>query len=70
MWDAHEVESRRPIIKRVDHPLAGPLEFECQILHVADTGQRLIVYCAAPGSPTRQAFARLAALGSVSAATP
>ncbi len=60
MWDAHEVESRRPIIKRVDHPLAGPLEFECQVLHIPDTGQRLIVYCAAPGSPTEAAFRRLA----------
>jgi len=60
MWAAHEVESRRPLIKRVDHPLAGPLEFECQILHVSDTGQRLIVYCAAPGSPTQAAFRRLA----------
>jgi hypothetical protein len=24
MWEAHEVESRRPLIKRVHHPLAGP----------------------------------------------
>jgi transcriptional regulator with XRE-family HTH domain len=60
MWEAHEVESRRPIVKRVDHPLAGPLEFECQVLHIPDTGQRLIVYCAAPGSPTEAAFRRLA----------
>jgi len=62
MWDAHEVESRRPIVKRVDHPLAGPLEFECQVLHVPGTGQRLITYCAAPGSPTQAAFRRLAQL--------
>ena len=64
MWAAHEVESRLPLIKRVDHPLTGPLEFECQILHVADTGQRLIVYCAAPGSATQAAFRRLAELTS------
>ena len=64
MWAAHEVETRRPLIKRVDHPLTGPLEFECQILHVADTGQRLIVYCAAPGSATQAAFRRLAELTS------
>jgi transcriptional regulator with XRE-family HTH domain len=62
MWAAHEVESRRPLIKRVGHPLAGPLEFECQILRVPDTGQRLIVYCAAPGSATQAAFRRLAGL--------
>jgi transcriptional regulator with XRE-family HTH domain len=61
MWAAHEVEARGPMLKRVSHPQAGPLEFECQVLHVAGTGQRLIAYCAAPGSATEQAFARLAA---------
>ena len=61
MWAAHDVEVRRPLTKHIDHPLAGPLDFECQILHVADTGQRLIVYCAAPGSATEAAFGRLAA---------
>jgi transcriptional regulator with XRE-family HTH domain len=61
LWDAHEVASRRPLIKRFVHPLAGPLEFECQILHIGATGQRLIVYCAEPGSATQAAFGRLAA---------
>jgi transcriptional regulator with XRE-family HTH domain len=62
MWAAHEVEVRGPMLKRVDHPQTGPLEFECQVLHIAQTGQRLIVYCAAPGSATEQAFTRLAEL--------
>jgi transcriptional regulator with XRE-family HTH domain len=61
MWSAYDVKVRGPILKRVDHAQAGPLEFECQVLHVADTGQRLIAYCAAPGSPTEAAFAELAA---------
>jgi transcriptional regulator with XRE-family HTH domain len=60
MWAAHEVESRRPLVKRVDHPLTGPLEFECQVLHIPHAGQRLITYCTAPGSPTQAAFRRLA----------
>jgi transcriptional regulator with XRE-family HTH domain len=60
MWAAQDVEVRRPLVKRVEHPLAGPLEFECQVLHVSDTDQRLVVYCAAPGSPTHAAFRRLA----------
>jgi transcriptional regulator with XRE-family HTH domain len=60
MWAAHEVEERRRIVKRVKHPDAGPLEFECQVLYVPDADQRLIVYCAAPGSPTQEAFRRLA----------
>ncbi len=70
MWQEHEVESRRPIIKRVTHPLTGPLEFECQLLHIPDTGQRMIVYCAAPGSATQAAFRRLAQLTSLPMAPP
>ena len=61
LWAAHEVGVRGPMLKHVHHPLAGPLEFECQVLHVADTGQRLIAYCAAPGSATEAAFRQLAA---------
>ena len=60
IWAEHVVETRQPLLKVVDHPLAGPLQFECQILHVGDTGQRLIVYCAEPGSATQLAFRRLA----------
>jgi hypothetical protein len=60
MWAEHDVQSRQPLTKRVDHPRAGRLEFECQVLHVGDSGQRLIVYCAAPGSATQAAFRRMA----------
>jgi len=59
MWAEQEVEERRNIVKRFTHPAAGPLEFECQVLHVPDSDQRLVVYCAEPGSPTQQAFRRL-----------
>jgi hypothetical protein len=60
MWQEHDVATRKPIVKRVDHPLTGPLEFECRVLHIPESGQRLIVYCAAPGSPTQAAFRGLA----------
>jgi hypothetical protein len=60
MWAAHEVSTRHATVKRVDHPLTGPIEFECQVMHIADTGQRLIAYVAAPGTPAREAFRRLA----------
>ena len=60
MWQEHEVATKKPIVKRVGHPLTGPLEFECRVLHIPESGQRLIVYCAAPGSPTQAAFRRLA----------
>jgi transcriptional regulator with XRE-family HTH domain len=64
IWAEHEVEVRGPMLKYVSHPQAGPqnpLEFECQILHIAETGQRIIAYCAAPGSATEAAFGELAA---------
>jgi len=60
MWADHEVEVRRQIVKRIKHPRAGALEFECQVLHVPDTDQRVIIYCAEPGSPTEAVFQRLA----------
>jgi transcriptional regulator with XRE-family HTH domain len=60
MWAEHEVAVRHPMVKRVDHPLTGPIEFECQVMHIQDTDQRLIAYVAAPGSATATAFGRLA----------
>jgi transcriptional regulator with XRE-family HTH domain len=62
MWAAHEVEVRGPMLKRVNHPQAGLLEFECQVLHITESGQRILAYCAAPGSATAAAFRELAVL--------
>jgi transcriptional regulator with XRE-family HTH domain len=61
MWSSYDVEVRGPMLKRIAHPRLGRLEFECQVLHIAETGQRIIAYCAAPGSPTEAAFIALAA---------
>jgi transcriptional regulator with XRE-family HTH domain len=61
IWADHDVAVRRGHRKRVVHPELGPLEFECQVMHIADTDQRMIVYCADPGSPTEAAFRELAA---------
>lgn len=60
LWAEHDVEVRRGIVKRVHDPRTGPLEFECQVLHVQDSDQRLIVYCAEPGSSTQETFRSLA----------
>lgn len=60
LWAEHDVAERRPIVKRVPHPDLGPLEFECRVLHVPETDQRLIVYVPEPGSATAAVFRRLA----------
>jgi transcriptional regulator with XRE-family HTH domain len=67
MWREHDVEVRRRVVKRFVHPQVGPLEFECQVLHIPEGGQRLIVYCAAPDSPTQHAFRQLARTSSTNA---
>ena len=59
MWAEQQVEVRGPMLKHVPHPLAGPLEFGCQVLHIAETGQR-ISPTRRPRSATEIAFARLA----------
>ncbi|MGC4809035.1 helix-turn-helix transcriptional regulator [Micromonospora sp. DT228] len=60
LWAEHDVEERRPVVKRVPHPDLGPLEFECRVLLVPETDQRMIVYVAEPGSPTHAVFRRIA----------
>ncbi|MGC4867438.1 helix-turn-helix transcriptional regulator [Micromonospora sp. DT53] len=60
LWAEHEVGERRPVVKRVPHPDLGPLEFECRVLLVPETDQRMIVYVPEPGSPTKAAFRRIA----------
>jgi hypothetical protein len=61
MWAAPEVDVRRPVTKRAGHPEAGPLEFDCHVLDIPDSDQRLVVYSPAPGSATAAAFRRPAA---------
>lgn len=62
MWAEHAVEVRRSMTKRIDHPLVGRLEFDCQVLHVPDSDQRMVIYAAEPGTPTHSAFQRLRSL--------
>jgi transcriptional regulator with XRE-family HTH domain len=62
MWAEHDVQVRRHMVKRVTHPAVGPIEFACEVLHLPDTDQRLVIYCAEPGSPTAAAFAALSTM--------
>jgi hypothetical protein len=62
MWEQHDVEVRRSMTKLVDHPVVGRVEVECQVLHVPDTDQRLVLYTAAPGTPFAEALQKLRAL--------
>jgi transcriptional regulator with XRE-family HTH domain len=69
MWDEHEVGVRRTVTKRIDHPLVGRIEATCQVLHIPDTDQRLVLYVAAPGTPFQAALRRLRDLDELGTAT-
>ncbi|MFD6950281.1 MULTISPECIES: helix-turn-helix transcriptional regulator [unclassified Nocardiopsis] len=61
MWESRDVRNRRGFTKRVEHEHVGLLVFECQVLYVPDTDQRVMVYVPEPGTPTERALERLAA---------
>jgi transcriptional regulator with XRE-family HTH domain len=62
MWAEHEVAVRRSVTKRIDHPVVGRIEVDCQVLHVPETDQRLVLYVAVPGTPFHEALQGLRAL--------
>lgn len=69
LWAEGRVASRKASRKTVDHPELGPITFECDLLLLPETDQRMIVYSAAPGSPGAEALALLRVLGTQDMAT-
>ncbi len=62
IWADHEVVVRRDMHKSWAHPIVGPLDLLCQVLHIPDRDQRLVLYTAAPGSKAQAAMCELRAL--------
>ena len=63
LWSAHEVTRQHSRSKRVDHALVGEMELESEVLLIPDRDQRLVIYSAAPGSPSHEALRLLAVVG-------
>ena len=66
LWDAGEVGSHQTAAKVVDHPEVGTITLDCDVLLVAGSDLRMIVYTAEPGSPDAERLALLAVLGTQS----
>ncbi|MEE6257794.1 helix-turn-helix transcriptional regulator [Plantactinospora sonchi] len=49
--------------KHLRHPVVGELTLECEVLDLAGHGQRLVIYTAAPGSPSADALRLLGVVG-------
>jgi transcriptional regulator with XRE-family HTH domain len=70
LWDEARPAERRGTTKTVHHPELGPIELECDGLHLPDTDQRLIVYSAAPDTAAASALAMLRVVGLQQLAPP
>jgi hypothetical protein len=60
-WAAHNVKFHRTGAKTLDHPVVGDPTLDYEALDLpGDTGQRILIYSAEPGSPSQQALDLLA----------
>ncbi|MEU9076829.1 helix-turn-helix transcriptional regulator [Kitasatospora sp. NPDC004745] len=64
LWARQDVEVRRSTRKRILHPVVGPLDLDCEALHDPHRDQWVILYTAAPGTPSHAALRLLKVVGS------
>lgn len=63
LWATHDVTVRTSDRKRLDHPVVGMLELDCEVLLIPEHDQRLILYTAPAGSVTAARLELLRVLG-------
>jgi transcription regulator MmyB-like protein len=61
IWDTHPVRVPGHRTKTMQHPQAGPLRVNCDVLTVPDDDQQVVFITADPGSPSARKLRRLAA---------
>jgi transcriptional regulator with XRE-family HTH domain len=63
LWDSGAVGRHEAARKTIDHPHVGTLTLDCDILSVAGSDLRIIIYTAEPGTEDAERLALLAVLG-------
>jgi len=63
LWERRAVERRAASRKTFAHPQVGLITLDCDVLTVAGSDLRLVVYTAAPGSRDADALALIDAVG-------
>lgn len=64
LWDEGRSSQWRSMTKTVDHPELGRIVLDCDMMHVPDADQIMIVYSAAPNTPAAEALQLLRVIGS------
>lgn len=71
LWARHDIRQKTRETKCLRHPLVGELTLDYESLTVNSApGQQLVVYQAAPGSPSEQALSLLGSLSAESTKAP
>lgn len=68
-WQAGRSSVMHSLTKTIAHPDLGALTLDCDAMHVPDTDQTVIIYSAAPNTPTATALDLLRVTGLESFAT-
>ncbi|MCQ8191587.1 helix-turn-helix transcriptional regulator [Streptomyces rugosispiralis] len=63
LWDSGRVGHHEASRKTIDHPRVGPLTLDCDVLTVAGSDLRIVVYTAEPGTEDAERLALLTVLG-------
>jgi transcriptional regulator with XRE-family HTH domain len=63
LWAEREVRIRHGSKKTMHHPVVGELELHCDVLLVPDRDQKVVLYTAAPGTPSYEALKLLSVVG-------
>ncbi|MFE2427007.1 helix-turn-helix domain-containing protein [Streptomyces sp. NPDC059373] len=63
LWDAGAVGRQEGTRKTIEHPQVGPVTLDCDVLSVAASDLRIMIYTAEPGTEDAERLALLAVLG-------
>ena len=63
LWDAGALGRHEAASKTIDHPQVGSLTLDCDVLSVAGSDLRIMVYTAEPGTEDAERLALITALG-------
>ncbi|MFE4411269.1 helix-turn-helix transcriptional regulator [Streptomyces sp. NPDC056821] len=70
LWDAGAVGRHEASRKTIDHPRVGPVTLDCDVLTVAGSDLRIMVYTAEPGTEDAERLALLTVLGTQDLVSP